>query len=478
MSYENFSLIPVILSGGSGSRLWPVSRKSFPKQFWPLLSTKTLLQETILRGIAGGTTRPIVVCNVDHRFIIAEQLRAVGEDRACILLEPEGRNSAPAISAAAFLIAEENPEAVMWIMAADAAIQDEKALLKDLKVAVQTAMAGYIVTFGIKPTRPETGYGYIQCGVPLGGTDAVYCVDQFLEKPDINQAMELVQNERNLWNSGMFVVKARVLLEEIARFEPKVYACVKEAVAYRSSDMDFERLAEEPFKQSPNISIDYAVAERTRLAAVVLGTFGWSDVGSWDALWELMSKDAHGNVVSGDDIFLERAHHCYVHAENCVTTLLGVKNLIVVVTNDAVMVAQRECAQSVKTMVARLIKEGRPEAKQHNKIYRPWGFYECLIRGDRFQVKRIVVKPGQRLSLQKHFHRAEHWVVVEGTALVTRETEQMMVRENESVYLPLGTLHRLENPGRLPLTLIEVQSGSYLGEDDIIRVEDDYNSNF
>ncbi|MBQ5546819.1 MAG: mannose-1-phosphate guanylyltransferase, partial [Acetobacter sp.] len=231
MSYENFSLIPVILSGGSGSRLWPVSRKSFPKQFWPLLSTKTLLQETILRGIAGGTTRPIIVCNVDHRFIIAEQLRAVGEDRACILLEPEGRNSAPAISAAAFLIAEENPEAVMWIMAADAAIQDEKALLKDLKVAVQTAMAGYIVTFGIKPTRPETGYGYIQCGVPLGGTDAVYCVDQFLEKPDINQAMELVQNERNLWNSGMFVVKARVLLEEIARFEPKVYACVKEAVA-------------------------------------------------------------------------------------------------------------------------------------------------------------------------------------------------------------------------------------------------------
>ena len=475
MVHKNTPLIPVILSGGAGSRLWPVSRKSFPKQFWPLLSSKTLLQETILRGIAGGTASPIIVGNADHRFIIAEQLRAIGEQSARILLEPEGRNSAPAVTAAALLIAEENPHAVMGIMAADAAIQNEKALLGDLNIAIQAALAGHIVTFGIKPTRPETGYGYIHCGAPLTGIEGAYHVEQFLEKPQIDRAKELVQDERNLWNSGMFVVQARVLLEEIAHFEPKVYTCVQEAVACRLRDIDFERLAEEPFKQSPDISIDYAVAERTRLAAVVLGRFGWSDIGNWDALWELMPKDIHGNVVTGE-VFLDRARDCYVYAENCITTVIGVENIIVVVTNDAVMVVQRDCAQAVKTMVSRLIEKGHIEAEQHNKIYRPWGFYESLIHGDRFQVKRIVVKPGQKLSLQKHFHRAEHWVVVEGTALVTRETEHIIVRENESVYLPLGVLHRLENPGRIPLTLIEVQSGPYLGEDDIIRIEDDYST--
>lgn len=469
-------VVPVILSGGSGSRLWPVSRKSFPKQFWPLLSDRTLLQETVLRGMAGGVGQPIVVCNTEHRFIIAEQLREVGVTDARIVLEPAGRNSAPAITAAALLIAEENPDAIMWVMAADAAIQDEAALAQALTIAVQAAATGHVVTFGMKPTKPETGYGYIQRGAAIEGIEGAYHVAQFLEKPDADRAAALVQDDRNLWNSGMFVVQASTILSEVARFEPTVHACVSEAVAGRSTDMDFERLAEDAFKRSPDISIDYAVAERTDLAAVVPGSFGWSDIGSWDALWELTPKDADGNAVSGD-VFLDGARNCYVRSDSSVATVTGVEDLIVVVTNDAVMVAHRDRAQDVKAMVARLTAAGRPEAVRHNRIYRPWGFYESLIQGDRFQVKRIVVEPGQKLSLQKHFHRAEHWVVVEGTAIVTRDAEQIMVRENESIYLPLGAVHRLENPGRIPLTLIEVQSGPYLGEDDIVRIQDDYARN-
>ncbi|WP_225198878.1 mannose-1-phosphate guanylyltransferase/mannose-6-phosphate isomerase [Gluconobacter oxydans] len=469
-------IVPVILSGGSGSRLWPVSRSSYPKQFWPLLSKYSLIQETALRGARAGLADPIVICNAEHRFIVAEQLRDVGVENARIVLEPVGRNSAPAIAAAAFLVAETDPDAVLWIMAADAAITDEAALYSALDHAVAAAGQGRIVTFGMKPTRVETGYGYIESGAPLSGLEGVCEVSRFVEKPDAATAEAFFRDGRYLWNSGMFVTQAGVFLSEIQTFEPALYEHVGQAVRTRQSDLDFDRLDDASFRQAPDISVDYAVAERTKRAAVVPGTFGWSDIGSWDALWELTSKDEAGNATFGD-VFLDDARNCYVRSDGIVATVAGVEDLIVVVTQDAVMVSHRDRAQDVKHMVSRLKKAGRKEATAHNRMYRPWGFYESLIQADRFQVKRIVVEPGQKLSLQKHFHRAEHWVVVGGTAVVTRDADQIMVRENESVYLPLGCVHRLENPGRIPLTLIEVQSGPYLGEDDIVRIEDVYSRN-
>ena len=469
-------IVPVILSGGSGSRLWPVSRSSYPKQFWPLLSKHSLIQETARRGARAGLADPIVICNAEHRFIVAEQLRDVGVENARIVLEPVGRNSAPAIAAAAFLVAETDPDAVLWIMAADAAITDEAALYSALDHAVAAAGQGRIVTFGMKPTRVETGYGYIESGAPLSGLEGVCEVSRFVEKPDAATAEAFFRDGRYLWNSGMFVTQAGVFLSEIQTFEPALYEHVGQAVRTRQSDLDFDRLDDASFRQAPDISVDYAVAERTKRAAVVPGTFGWSDIGSWDALWELTSKDEAGNATFGD-VFLDDARNCYVRSDGIVATVAGVEDLIVVVTQDAVMVSHRDRAQDVKHMVSRLKKAGRKEATAHNRMYRPWGFYESLIQADRFQVKRIVVEPGQKLSLQKHFHRAEHWVVVGGTAVVTRDADQIMVRENESVYLPLGCVHRLENPGRIPLTLIEVQSGPYLGEDDIVRIEDVYSRN-
>lgn len=466
-------VVPVILSGGAGSRLWPVSRASFPKQFWPLLTDRTLLQETALRGQAEGTTGPIVVCNDAHRFIIAEQLRDAGVQDARIVLEPVGRNSTPAITAAALIVAEHNPDAVLWIMTADAAIQDEAKLHEALTHAITAASAGYVVTFGMTPTRPETGYGYIEQGSALEGMPGVFAVKRFVEKPDTPKAEAFLAQGGYLWNSGMFVVRAATFLSEVERYEPEVYACVKQSVAQRKTDMDFERLEAESFSRSPDISVDYAVAERTDMAAVVPGSFGWSDVGSWDALWELGSKDAAGNVTHGN-VVLEDVHQSYVRTDGILTAVLGVDDLVVVTTQDAILVTKKDRAQDVKTLVQRLKKNKSPEADTHQMTYRPWGHYEALTQGHRFQVKKIVVKPGQKLSLQKHYHRAEHWVVVEGTALVTRGEEQVLVRENESIYLPLGDLHRLENPGHITLTLIEVQSGSYLGEDDIVRIGDIY----
>jgi len=472
-SHPTSSVVPVILSGGSGSRLWPISRRSFPKQFWPFLSDRTLLQETALRSANVGLGAPIIVCNAEHRFIISEQLREADIKEAQVVLEPIGRNSAPAIAAAAFLLAESNPDAVMWIMAADSAIRGEEALQAALSAAVTAATAGYIVTFGIHPTKPETGYGYIERGAKIDSVGNVYHVSKFIEKPDAERAESLVKDERFSWNSGMFVARASVILQEIREFAPDVYAAVANSVKNREIDPDFIRLAAADFAKAPDISIDYAVAERTKLAAVVPSAFEWSDVGSWDALWELSPKDADGNAVYGD-VFLDGTKNCYVRSNGVVATVCGVEDLIVVVTEDAVMVSHRDKAQDVKKMVAQLTAAGRSEAINHNRMYRPWGFYESLIHGDRFQVKRIHVEPGHKLSLQKHFHRAEHWVVVAGTALVTRNNDEIMVRENESIYLPLGTIHRLENPGKIVLTLIEVQSGPYLGEDDIVRIEDIY----
>ena len=464
-------IVPVVLSGGSGSRLWPVSRASFPKQLWPLISDRTMLQETALRAVGTGFAPPVVVCNQEHRFLIAEQLREVGLGSARLLLEPFGRNSAPAIAAAALLVSETDPDALLWMMAADAAIGRPDALAEALARATAAARTGLIVTFGMRPVRPETGYGYIQRGEALDGLPGVHGIVCFIEKPNAQRAAILSTSGEHLWNSGMFVFEARVLIEELAVHAPDVLAAAREAVDKRTEDLDFLRLDPEAFGRAPDISLDYAVAERTHRAAVVPADLGWSDVGSWDALWDISRKDDHGNVGVGD-VMLEHATNCYVRSDGIVTAVVGLSDVITVVTEDAVLVTHRDRAQDVKRVVERLREAGRPEALSHNRAYRPWGFYESLIRGDRFQVNRIVVYPGQRMSLQKHFHRAEHWVVVAGTATVIRDGDEALVRENESIYLPIGTAHRLGNPGRIPLTLIEVQSGAYIGGDDIVRIED------
>jgi mannose-1-phosphate guanylyltransferase/mannose-6-phosphate isomerase len=466
-------VVPVILSGGSGSRLWPMSRESFPKQLWPLIAEQSLLQQTALRATGPGFAAPVVVCNQEHRFMVAEQLRAAGIQGARVVLEPIGRNSAPAIAAAALLVAESDPQAVLWMMPADAYIADIPALHAALASAVAAARDGRIVTFGMQATRAETGYGYIERGEALEHLPGVHVLARFIEKPDAARAADMAASGRHLWNSGMFVFTAGTLLEELARHAPAVLTAVRAAVAARTQDLDFIRLGAEAFAQAPSISLDYAVAEQTDRAVVVPAALGWSDVGSWDALWELGSKDAAGNVAIGD-VVLEGARNCYVRSDGMLSAVVGLTDVVLVTTEDAVLALHRDHAQDVKTIVERLRRDGRKQAVAHNRSDRPWGFYESLIQGDRFQVKRIVVKPGQKLSLQKHFHRAEHWVVVAGSAMVTRDTETFLVRENESVYLPLGVVHRLDNPGRIPLTLIEVQSGSYLGEDDIVRLEDTY----
>ena len=467
------AIVPVILSGGSGSRLWPVSRESFPKQLWPLISDRTMLQETALRGVGPGFAAPIVVCNQEHRFLIAEQMREAGIVDAEIVLEPVGRNSAPAVTAAALLAVARDPAAIVWMMAADASIQDRPALHAALGRAMVAARLGRIVTFGMAPHRAETAYGYLEPGPELPAAPGVHEVVRFVEKPDAASAAALFAGGTHLWNSGMFVFQAQVLLDEMERYAPDVLTAVRAAVDGRVRDLDFTRLDRAAFEACPDISLDYAVAEKTDRAAVVPAKLGWSDVGSWDALWEVSSKDDAGNALVGD-VLIEQSTDCYVRSDGILTAVVGLKDAVVVVTEDAVLAMHRDRAQDVKKVVDRLRRAGRHEAVAHNLTYRPWGFYESLIQGDRFQVKRIVVQPGQKLSLQRHFHRAEHWIVVTGVALVTRDADQVMVRENESIYLPLGCVHRMENPGRIPLTLIEVQSGSYLGEDDIVRIEDTY----
>ena len=466
-------VVPVILSGGSGSRLWPVSRESFPKQFWGLLRPdRSMIVETALRSHGPAFAAPVVVCNNEHRFIVAEQLRDGGVADARIVLEPVGRNSAPAVAAAALLVAQTDPQAVIWMMAADSAIEDVTALHATLEKAVAGARAGRIVTLGMKPTAPETGYGYMAVGEAIPGAPGVHAVARFIEKPTASVAATLVEDGA-LWNAGMFVFTAETMIEELQQYAPDVLAAVRRALEGASLDLDFIRLRPDAFAAAPNISLDYAVAERTHRIAVVPADLRWSDIGSWSALWDLGEKDANENVAVGD-VLIEGSTHCYARSDGILTAVVGLKDAVVVVTEDAVLAMHRDRAQDVKKVVERLKAANRHEAVTHNRVYRPWGFYESLIHGDRFQVKRIVVTPGHKLSLQKHFHRAEHWVVVNGTAIVTRDGEEVMVRENESIYLPLGTVHRMENPGRIPLTLIEVQSGAYLGEDDIVRFEDTY----
>jgi mannose-1-phosphate guanylyltransferase/mannose-1-phosphate guanylyltransferase/mannose-6-phosphate isomerase len=470
MNANSPQILPVILSGGTGTRLWPLSRESFPKQFWPLASDKTMLADTAARGSGAGFLPPMIVCNEAHRFLVAEQLRDKG---ASIVLEPIGRNSAPAIAAAALLAEETAPGAVLWFMAADAAIGDVAALQAALAKAAAAARAGAIVTFGMQPTAPEVGYGYIETGEALPGSADVKRIARFVEKPDAARAAEFLKTGRHLWNSGMFVATATTMLAELETHAPEVLKGVRAAVAGATRDGDFIRLEAAAFTATPSISIDYAVMERTQKSAVVPASIGWSDIGSWAALWEIQPKDAAGNATHGP-VALVDAKNCYVRSEGILTGVIGLEDVVVVVTDDAVLAMHRDHAQDVKKLVDQLKARGAKEATEHRRAYRPWGHYEGLIMGDRFQVKKIEVRPGAKLSLQKHFHRAEHWVVVSGTAIVQRDGEEIMLRENESVYLPLGCIHRMENPGKIPLTLIEVQSGSYLGEDDIVRFEDTY----
>jgi mannose-1-phosphate guanylyltransferase / mannose-6-phosphate isomerase len=465
-------IVPVILSGGSGTRLWPLSRAVLPKQLLPLVTDNTMLQETLTRLSSWADVgNPIVVCGNDHRFLVAEQLRQINLNPEAILLEPVARNTAPAIAAAA--IALKDKDVLMLVLPADHVITDVTAFEAAVRRASVAAEQGKLVTFGIEPTHPETGYGYIQSDNASKFADNCYEVARFVEKPNAATAQEYMDAGNFYWNSGMFLFKPAVFLSELKQYAPAIVDSVSKAVEQSYKDLDFVRLHEASFAESPSDSIDYAVMEKTKLAAVVPASMGWNDVGSWTALKEVQTQDANGNAVRGD-VYLKDVNNTLVRAENRFVAAVGVEDLLIVETSDAVLVAHRDCAQDVKNIVDHLKASGRSEHKMHPRVYRPWGWYEGIDIGERFQVKRIMVKPGERLSLQMHHHRAEHWVVVSGSAMITIDDVTKLYTENESTYIPIGSTHRLENPGKLPLHLIEVQSGSYLGEDDIVRYEDTY----
>ena len=467
-------IYPVILSGGAGSRLWPLSRAALPKQLLPLVSDQTMLQETVLR-LAGwpDLMAPLVVCGNEHRFLVAEQLRAIGSAPLAILLEPVGRNTAPAVAVAANYLRALDPDAVMLVLPADHVIEDKAAFYDAVVRALQLVREGALATFGIVPLKPETGYGYIRRGPLLQGADQCYQVERFVEKPDYATAQAFVDDGAYYWNSGMFLFRADRYLDELSELQPVMALACEAAVRLGFRDLDFCRLDEAAFTGCPSDSIDYAVMERTRHAVLVPADIGWSDVGSWSALWDVQPCDAHGNAQRGD-VYLDGVTDSLVRAESRIVAVVGVKDLVVVETADAVLVAHKDQVQRVKQIVEHLQRMERTEHLHHTKVYRPWGHYEGIDAGERFQVKRITVKPGAKLSLQMHHHRAEHWVVVSGTARVTCGEKVSLLTEHESTYIPIGTTHRLENPGKLALHMIEVQSGSYLGEDDIVRFEDVY----
>ncbi|MBL8701062.1 MAG: mannose-1-phosphate guanylyltransferase/mannose-6-phosphate isomerase [Alphaproteobacteria bacterium] len=464
---------PVILSGGAGTRLWPLSREQYPKQLLALASERSMIQDTIVRVQAPGFAAPLIVCNNDHRFIIAEQLRELGIAPAAIVLEPVARNTAAAVAAAAAFIAASDPDGLIMVLPSDHVIMDRDAFLAAAALAAAAAAAGRLVTFGITPTSPETGYGYIRQGAALDGHPGAFAVERFVEKPNLETASGYLAAGGWSWNSGMFMFPIAGFRTELARHAAGVAAAADAAVAKATRDLDFVRLDADAFAAAPSISIDYAVMEKTDRAAVVPARLGWSDVGAWSALWDIGKRDESGNVVLGD-VVAERTRNSYLRAESRLLTTIGVDDLVVVALKDAVLVAARDEVQNVKTIVDRLKKAGRSEATAQPRVYRPWGSYETIDLGRRFQVKRIIVNPGQRISLQKHAQRAEHWVVVQGVARVTRDEDILTLRENMSTYIPVGCVHRLENPGSEPLHLIEVQSGGYLGEDDIVRIEDSY----
>jgi len=461
-------IVPVILSGGVGSRLWPLSREFFAKPCLPLVDKKySLLQQTMLRTSSLGVGDPIVVCNEDHRFLIAQQLQSIGVKKSSILLEPKGRNTAPAIALAALEALRHQPnDALMLVLPADHVIRDIAAFESTIQQAVELAKQGALVTFGVQPTRPETGYGYIRSG-------GDFSVVEFVEKPNLKAAQTYLDSGEYLWNSGMFLFKASAYLSELAIHRGDILQAVKQAYQQRTEDLDFVRIDAELFSQCPEASIDFAVMEMTKNAKVVPYMGDWSDIGAWDALYDYADKDADNNVLLGD-VMSEGSNNCLIRSESRLVAAVGVQDFVIVETADAVLVMDKNNAQDVKKIVKRIQAEGREEHMFHTTVHRPWGTYQMIDIGERHQVKRIIVKPGEKLSVQMHHHRAEHWVVVSGTAKVKNGDREMSLTENESTYIPVGVVHALENPGKVPLKLIEVQSGSYLGEDDIVRFSDRY----
>lgn len=466
-------LRPVVICGGSGSRLWPASRSTYPKQFISLLGDRSLLQATLsrLRGITAE--KPMLVANFWHRFLIKHQLEEIGIRDFELALELEGRNTAPAIALAAFTMRGDQGDPILLVLPSDHYIGDSEALAAAVASGVTLAEAGYLVTFGIKPERAESGYGYIKCGEPIADGGPGFSIARFIEKPDSTTAREYVRTPGYLWNSGMFMFKAGRYLEELQKYRPDIYAAVERSVALGHWDQEAFLSDGETFKESPDDSIDYAVMEKTDRAAVIPLSADWTDVGSWQAVWEILPQDDNGNAIQGDAIVLDSAD-CLVQSQSRAVALLGVQDLVVVETRDAVLITSRHHAQRVKDMVQLLKTRNREEATEHRLVHRPWGTYDSLDNGPRFQVKHIVVNPGATLSLQMHHHRAEHWIVVRGTAEVTCDDKTFILSENQSTYIPLGSTHRLANPGKIPLEVIEVQSGTYLGEDDIVRLKDSY----
>jgi len=470
-------IIPVILSGGSGTRLWPMSRKGYPKQFLPLVDHNTMFSSTLQRAMEiPGTQSPVVVANENHRFFVAEELRVLAEPGSAILLEPCARNTAPAVAAAARFVRDRHGDhALMLVLPADHVIQDVPAFSRAVEAGTGPAVSGLLVTFGIVPTRPETGYGYIRAdrNRPIGDQGRSFHVAEFVEKPDAVTAQGYLDSGDYTWNSGMFLLRPGAFLSEMESHCPLIAEHATAALESARHDLDFIRLDPTAFAAAPSDSIDYAVMEHTDRAAVIALECGWNDVGAWSALWDLGTKDEAGNVVDGDVMTMDSSGS-YVHSSHRLVATLGIQDLVIVETPDAVLVAHRSKVQGVKKIVDRLVADGRGEADLHREVHRPWGTYDCIDGGDRFKVKRITVNPGASLSLQKHYHRAEHWIVVKGTAEVTCDDRIITLTENQSTFIPLGSRHRLVNPGRVPLEMIEVQSGSYLGEDDIVRFEDNY----
>jgi mannose-1-phosphate guanylyltransferase/mannose-6-phosphate isomerase len=466
-------LVPIILSGGVGSRLWPLSREYYPKQLLAIVGKNTLLQETLLR--LNGLTElsaPLIVCNENHRFLIAEQLRQLEISTNRIILEPIGRNTAPATAIAALTALEHDPDPLLLVLPADHIITNAQAFRDVVTAGIPLAQTDYLVTFGINPTRPETGYGYIHAEETINDSQA-FLVQRFVEKPDLKTAQQYLDTGHYYWNSGMFLFKASTYLSELEQFAPDIFGACRQAVNNAIEDLDFLRVDAGSFKACPSNSIDYAVMERTESAVVIPLDAGWNDIGAWSALWEISPQDENNNVIIGD-IITENVTGSYLRAEHRLVTVLGLENIIVIETADAILIAHKDSVQDVKKIVSHLKSIQRDEVLLHRKVYRPWGSYETMVQKNRYQVKHIVVNPGASLSLQMHYHRSEHWVIVKGTAQITRNEETFLLGENQSTYIPFGTKHRLTNPGKLPLEIIEIQSGGYLGEDDIIRYDDVY----